>query len=300
MSSDLEAIANELKRLQRDGIDRVFVEDNTLEQLSCAKELLNANRNKETLDRDSSAVVEGSKAKKAPTTTASNTAEQKKTQFPKAPKIQLSKGDSGTQMASLGEMIHTSELCLAQLKEPEKVVLGAGSTDADILFCGEAPSVDEALTGEPFIGKAGNLLSKIITAMGLTRESTYLTYIMKWRPSHNKPYGERPATGEEIAYCMSYLRAQIDIIKPKVIVALGNAAAKGLIGDELDQNFSDARGTWSSFQGIPVIITFHPSYLLRNDTLKTKRLVWEDMLQVMEKCGLNISEKQRAFFLSKV
>ena len=300
MPSDLEAIANELKRLQRDGIDRVFVEDNTLEQLNCAKELLNANRNKETLDRDSSAVVEGSKAKKAPTATASNTAEQKKTQFPKAPKIQLSKGDSGTQMASLGEMIHTSELCLAQLKEPEKVVLGAGSTDADILFCGEAPSVDEALTGEPFIGKAGNLLSKIITAMGLTRESTYLTYIMKWRPSHNKPYGERPATGEEIAYCMSYLRAQIDIIKPKVIVALGNAAAKGLIGDELDQNFSDARGTWSSFQGIPVIITFHPSYLLRNDTLKTKRLAWEDMLQVMEKCGLNISEKQRAFFLSKV
>ncbi len=197
-------------------------------------------------------------------------------------------------------MIRASDLCQAQLKEPEKVVLGAGSTAADILFCGEAPGVDEALTGEPFIGKAGNLLSKIITAMGLTRESTYLTYIMKWRPSHNKPYGERPATGEEIAYCMSYLRAQIDIIKPRVIVALGNAAAKGLLGDELGQNFSDVRGTWFSFQGIPVIITFHPSYLLRNDTLKTKRLAWEDMLQVMEKCGLNISEKQRAFFLSKV
>jgi DNA polymerase len=244
--------------------------------------------------------VEGSKEKKVLTTTTSNTAEQKKAQFPKAPKIQLREGDAGTQMASLDETIHTSDLCLAQLKEPEKVVLGAGSTTADILFCGEAPNVDEALTGEPFIGKAGNLLSKIITAMGLTRESTYLTHIMKWRPSHNKPYGERPATGEEIAYCMPYLKAQIDIIKPKVIVALGNAAAKGLIGDELGQNFSDARGTWSSFQGIPVIITFHPSYLLRNDTLKTKRLAWEDMLQVMEKCGLNISEKQRAFFLSKV
>ena len=300
MSSDLEAIANELKRLQRDGIDRIFVEDDTLEQLSCAKELLNTNRNKEALDKDSSAIVEGSKEKKVPTTTTSNTAEQKKAQFPKAPKIQLREGDAGTQMASLDETIHTSDLCLAQLKEPEKVVLGAGSTTADILFCGEAPNVDEALTGEPFSGKAGNLLSKIITAMGLTRESTYLTHIMKWRPSHNKPYGERPATGEEIAYCMPYLKAQIDIIKPKVIVALGNAAAKGLIGDELGQNFSDARGTWSSFQGIPVIITFHPSYLLRNDTLKTKRLAWEDMLQVMEKCGLNISEKQRAFFLSKV
>lgn len=300
MSSDLEAIANELKRLQRDGIDRIFVEDDTLERLSCAKELLNTNRNKEILDKDSSAIVEGSKEKKVPTTTTPNTAEQKKAQFPKAPKIQLREGDAGTQMASLDGMINTSDLCLAQLKEPEKVVLGAGSTTADILFCGEAPNVDEALTGEPFIGKAGNLLSKIITAMGLTRESTYLTHIMKWRPSHNKPYGERPATGEEIAYCMPYLKAQIGIIKPKVIVALGNAAAKGLIGDELGQNFSDARGTWSSFQGIPVIITFHPSYLLRNDTLKTKRLAWEDMLQVMEKCGLNISEKQRAFFLSKV
>lgn len=300
MSSDLEAIANELKRLQRDGIDRIFVEDDTLEQLSCAKELLNTNRNKEILDKDSSAMVEGSKVEKVHTTTNSNRAEQKKAQFRKTPKIQLNKGDAGTQIALLDEMIHASDLCRAQLKEPEKVVLGAGSTAADILFCGEAPSVDEALTGEPFIGKAGNLLYKIITAMGLTRESTYLTYIMKWRPSHNKPYGERPATGEEIAFCMSYLRAQIDIIKPKVIVALGNAAAKGLLGDELGQNFSDARGTWFSFQGIPVIITFHPSYLLRNDTLKTKRLAWEDMLQVMEKCGLDISEKQRAFFLSKV
>ena len=136
--------------------------------------------------------------------------------------------------------------------------------------------------------------------MGLSRESIYLTYIMKWRPLQDSPYRERPPTIEEIAYCMSYLKAQIAIIQPKVIVALGSTAARALIGNDLKQSFSSVRGTWSNHEGIPVMITFQPSYLLRNDTLKTKRLAWEDMLQVMEKCGLNISEKQRAFFLSKV
>lgn len=291
MPSDLEVIANELKRLQRDGIDRIFIEDQTMKLLSSAKEML---------DIESSLTIKGSEEKKVSTTIEEDTAEKKKVKISKAPKIQLIKGDARTQMAWLGEKINTNDVCRSQIEEPGKVVLGAGSMTADILFCGEAPGIDEALSGEPFTGKAGDLLSKIITAMGLSRDSTYLTYIIKWRPSHDKPYGERPPTVEEIAFCMPYLKAQIEIIQPKVIVALGNAAARALIGDDLEQNFSDVRGTWSSYQDIPVMITFQPSYLQRNNTLKTKRLAWEDMLQVMERCGLRISEKQRAFFLSKV
>ena len=136
--------------------------------------------------------------------------------------------------------------------------------------------------------------------MGLSRESTYLTYVMKWRPLNNNSYGERLPTAEEIAYCLSYLKAQLDIIQPKVIVALGNTAARALTEDNLEKSFSDLRGTWSSYNDIPVMITFQPSYLLRNNTLKTKRLAWEDMLQVMKKCGLRVSEEQRTYFKSKI
>ena len=301
MSLDLEVIANELKRLQRDGIDRVFVEDRTLHQLNSAKERIEPSHGDEEPDLDPSAIVNDRVNTKFPSQIKEGTAKLKSVQFPKAPKIQLTRGnDTRAQMASIGEMLNTDEVCLSQLKEAEKIVLGAGSTEADILFCGEAPGIDEASSGEPFTGKAGDLLSKIIATMGLSRKSTYLTYIMKWRPLHDNSYGERPSTVEEIAYCLPYLKAQLDIIQPKVIVALGNAAARALTEDNLEQGFSDLRGTWSSYNDIPVMITFQPSYLLRNNTLRTKRLAWEDMLQVMEKCDLRISEEQRTYFQSKI
>ncbi|MEC7274485.1 MAG: uracil-DNA glycosylase [Verrucomicrobiota bacterium] len=301
MSLDLEVIANELKRLQRDGIDRVFVEDRTLHQLNSAKERIEPSQSDEESNVDPCAIVTDRDDTRVPTQIKEGTAKLKSVQFPKAPKIQLTRDDdTRAQMASIGEMLNTDEVCLSQLKEAEKIVLGAGSTEADILFCGEAPGVNEASSGEPFTGKAGDLLSKIIATMGLSRKSTYLTYVMKWRPLHNNSYGERAPTVEEIAYCLPYLKAQLDIIQPKVIVALGNAAARALTEDNLEQGFSDLRGTWSSYNDIPLMITFQPSYLLRNNTLKTKRLAWEDMIQVMEKCGLRVSEEQRTYFQSKI
>ena len=300
MFLDLEAIAYELKRLQRDGVNRVFVEDQTLYQLDSAIKTIDSNLSNEQSDIVSSAIVTDPDDTRVSAQFKAGAAKPKNIQFPKPPKIQLANEDSKAQMASIGEMLNTDEVCLAQLKESGKIVLGAGSTTADLLFCGEAPGIDEASLGEPFTGKAGDLLSKIIVAMGLSRESTYLTYVMKWRPLHYNSYGERPSSVEEIAYCMPYFKAQIDIIKPKVIVALGNAAARALTDNNLEQSFSDMRGTWSSYKGIPLMITFHPSYLLRNNTLKTKRLAWEDMLQVMEKCGLRVSEEQRKYFLSKI
>jgi len=302
MSLDFEVIANELRRLQRNGVDRIFVEDRTLHQLNLAEVTIdpNQNNNKQS-DVNSSANVTNRDDMSMPSLIKAEKAKLKSLQFPKAPKIQLTKDDdTRAQMASIGEALYADEVCLAQLKEPGKIVLGAGSTSADILFCGEAPGIDEASSGEPFAGKAGDLLSKIIAAMGLSRESTYLTYVMKWRPLHNNPYIERPSTVEEITYCLSYLKAQIAIIQPKVIVALGNAAARALTGYDSEQSFSDVRGSWSSYEDIPVMITFQPTYLLRNNTLKTKRLAWEDMLKVMEKCGLRVSEEQRAYFQSKI
>lgn len=135
--------------------------------------------------------------------------------------------------------------------------------------------------------------------MGLARDQVYITNILNWRPRHDKPYGNRPPTSEEMRFCLPYLKAQISVVQPKVIVALGNTAVSGLLGPDPGRKMGKIRGTWQAFEDIPMMITFHPSYLLRNGTLKTKRMVWEDMLQVMEKCGLPITTRQRNFFLPK-
>ncbi|MGB0744833.1 MAG: uracil-DNA glycosylase, partial [Opitutales bacterium] len=147
------------------------------------------------------------------------------------------------------------------------------------------------------------LLTKIICAMGLKREDVYIANILKWRPEHNKPYGNRPPTIEEMNFCLPYVKAQIDIVQPKVIVALGNTAVTGLLGPDPNRRMGSVRGSWQEFEGTPLIITFHPSYLLRAESEANpnakKRLVWVDMLQVMEKVELPISDKQRGFFLPK-
>ena len=191
------------------------------------------------------------------------------------------------------------EVCKEHLSEDGKIVFGTGSSQADIFFCGEAPDADEEREGEAFIGKPGQLLTKITSAMGLSSKNVFTTNILKWRPEHNKPYGNRPPSLDEMRFCLPYLKAQIKIIQPKVIVALGNTTVSGLLGHDPARKMGSVRGTWDQFETIPVMITFHPSYLLRNGTLKTKRMVWEDMLKVMEKCSLEISDQQRGFFLPK-
>ena len=191
------------------------------------------------------------------------------------------------------------EVCKEHLSDDGKIVFGTGSAQADIFFCGEAPDADEEREGKAFIGKPGQLLTKITKAMGLSSENVYTTNILKWRPEHDKPYGNRPPTLDEMRFCLPYLKAQIKIIQPKVIVALGNTTVSGLLGHDPARKMGATRGTWDQFENIPLMISFHPAYLLRNGTLKTKRMVWEDMLQVMEKCSLEISNQQRGFFLPK-
>lgn len=302
MSSGLEAIQSELRRLQREGVDRVFVNESTLDLLQPSA----TPTEKEVVAGDASAinVIETSTAPIAPQLepkTAKVASPQAKIKaLPKeAASFELPSGDARSQMAWLKERVEACPVCKEHLRPEGKIVFGTGSVEADIFFCGEAPGADEEREGEPFVGKAGQLLNKIIQAMGLAREEVYLANILKWRPEHDKPYGNRPPTLEEMDYCLPYVRAQIDIIRPKVIVALGNTAVSGLLGPDPNRRMGAIRGTWHSFQGIPLMITFHPSYLLRNDTLKTKRMVWEDLLQVMEKATLPISDKQRGFFLPK-
>ncbi len=210
-------------------------------------------------------------------------------------------GGSGKaeRLAALSGPVLVCAKCPQLVASRTQVVFGVGNPDAEIMFVGEAPGADEDMVGEPFVGKAGQLLTKIIETMGLRRSDIYIANVLKCRP--DMPPGEsgnRKPTPAEMATCKPYLLQQIEIIQPRVIVALGGTAVEGLLGE--DKVFiTKLRGTWKEFHGIPVMPTYHPSYLLRNQALSEKRNIWEDMLAVLERLGKPITEKQRGFFLSK-
>jgi DNA polymerase len=225
--------------------------------------------------------------------------------LPPPPTFTLPPGDKPTRLAALRELVLADPTCNANKHPGKQLVFGVGSPDASLFFCGEAPGADEETVGEPFVGPAGQLLTKIIEATGLKREQVYIANIMKWRPDTGRAFGNRPPTADEMAYCLPFLRAQLEIIQPKVIIALGNTAVDGLLGINPQRTMSSIRGKWQDFNGTPLIPTFHPSYLLRlggatgaSPAAKSaKRAVWEAMLAAMERVELPISERQRSFFL---
>ncbi len=179
----------------------------------------------------------------------------------------------------------------------KNVVFGVGDPESPLMFVGEAPGADEDSRGEPFVGMAGQLLTKIIVAMGLSRDTVYIANILKCRPdTPGQTSGNRKPTPQEMATCIPYLEEQIDLIRPRAMVALGATAIEGLFG-KTDAGVTRLRGSWLDFRGIPVMATYHPAYLLRNQAMSVKRLVWEDMMAVMERLDMPISEKQRGFFL---
>ena len=190
--------------------------------------------------------------------------------------------------------------CPHLVQSRTQVVFGVGNPDAELMFVGEAPGADEDLVGEPFVGKAGQLLTKIIDAMGFRRADIYIANVLKCRP--NTPPGEsknRKPTHAEMDVCKPYLLQQIEIIQPKVIVALGGTAVEGLLGVQ-KEGITLTRGAWKEFHGIPLMPTFHPSFLLRpTNQMANKRHTWEDMLAVLERLGHEITPKQRGFFASK-
>ncbi len=178
----------------------------------------------------------------------------------------------------------------------QHVVFGTGNIDSALMFVGEAPGADEDVAGEPFVGRAGQLLTRIIETMGLTRAGVYIGNIVKCRPdTPGQAFGNRKPTNEEMSACIPFLEEQINIIQPKVLIALGRTALEGLIGGSAP--ISTMRGRWQSYRGIPLMPTYHPSYVMRTQTLEIKREIWMDMLEVMRRVGLPISEKQLGFFL---
>jgi len=211
----------------------------------------------------------------------------------------LSSADKVSAMDQLRDEILSSNKSPELLASGANLVFGVGSVDADLMFVGEAPGEDEDREGEPFVGKAGQLLMKIIQATGLDRKKVYIANVLKYRPdTPSKSFGNRKPRKDEIETWFPFLMRQIEIIQPKVIVGLGATALEGLLG-HMPTGITRLRGNWQSYRSVPVMPTFHPSYLLRNQSWAVKRQVWEDMMQVMERLNIPISEKQRGFFLRK-
>jgi len=201
-------------------------------------------------------------------------------------------------MAQLRSRASVCQKCPRLAASRKNVVFGVGDIHSPLMFVGEAPGADEDAQGEPFVGKAGQLLTKIIQVMGFRRDTVYIANILKCRPdTPGQTTGNRKPTAEEMKTCLPYLLAQIDVIQPRVIVALGATAVEGLLG--IAGGITRLRGRWQEFRGVPLMPTYHPAYLLRNEALGEKRKVWEDMLQVLEKLGQPISQKQRNYFLAR-
>jgi uracil-DNA glycosylase family 4 len=162
-------------------------------------------------------------------------------------------------------------------------VPGEGNTiSPDIMFIGEGPGVDEDAQGRPFVGKAGQLLTKMIEAMGYQREQVFITNVVKCRPPNN-----RAPLPEEMEKCLPYLQQQIGLIKPRIIIGLGATAIKGLLGKTA--GITRLRGTWQDYSGIKLMPTFHPTYLLRDPS--KKKVVWEDLQLVLKELGRELPAK---------
>ncbi len=298
----LTALTDELRRLKTAGVKTVAVSDASIAAL---RETM-ASRAQPAVGPELKAVpplpVAGVKpvlptkpvtAKPSPVPT-----------LPAPPTLTLPDGGKQIRWDALLALVQNDPVCRAHVRPGKKVVLGVGHLDAKIMFVGEAPGAEEEVQGEPFVGPAGQLLTKMIQGMGLKRSDVYIGNIMNWRPelptsANGEQYGNRPPTEEEMCYCLPYLRAQIEVVAPALLVALGTTAAQGLLGFGSFKALGDIRGRWAEFAGKPLMVTYHPSYILRNQSNRSKRMIWEDLLKVMELGALPISDRQRGFFLDK-
>jgi DNA polymerase len=181
-----------------------------------------------------------------------------------------------TESADLEGLAKSLRNCArCRLSEKRKtVVFGEGAPNARVMFIGEGPGAEEDRTGRPFVGQAGQLLGRMIVAMGFQRGQTYIANVVKCRPP-----GNRDPKDDEIAACSEFLDRQVELIRPDVIVALGRFAANRLTGT--DKPLGALRGRWSHYKGVPLLATYHPAYLLR--TPKDKRKVWQDLKLVLAK-----------------
>ncbi len=299
MRHTLNALTNELKRLSSTGVRTVAVSPDNLSRLQSAVAELAQTQCPEPEPEAMPKV-----AKSDPPTVKSLASNTQEAILPSPPKISLPQGNKATRWNALREIVLTDPVCQRLVRPEMKVVFGVGSIDANIMFVGEAPGAEEEKQGEPFVGPAGQLLTKMIGAMGLSRDSVYIGNIMNWRPQmvlneKGEQFGNRPPTKEEMDYCLPFLREQIEVVDPQLIVALGSTAAHGLLGKKAFGALGEVRGKWHEFAGKPLMVTYHPSYILRNQSNRSKRLIWEDLLQVMQRCELPITPKQQKYFLGR-
>jgi len=177
------------------------------------------------------------------------------------------------EIASLAEEVAGCKSCVLHQTRTQ-TVFGAGSPSAGIMFVGEAPGADEDKQGEPFVGRAGKLLTKMIEAIGFRRKDVYIANVLKCRPPQNRD--PRP---EEVAACEHFLVRQIKLIKPLVICALGAHAAKTLL--QTDDSIGKLRGRFFDYHGVPLIPTYHPAFLLRSS--QSKKAAWEDLQKLRDR-----------------
>jgi len=197
-------------------------------------------------------------------------------------KPELKVVDSAQELRLIREDIGDCTRCVLHKQGRKQIVFGVGNPKANLMFIGEAPGADEDQQGEPFVGRAGQLLNNMIKAMGLRREDVYIANIIKCRPP-----GNRTPEREECETCSPFLMRQIAAIKPKAIVALGAVAAKTLLA--INAPMSEFRGRWFDFRGTKLAVTYHPAFLLRDP--RQKKETWKDLQMVMNELGLAIPAK---------
>lgn len=191
--------------------------------------------------------------------------------------MRIDSGDRRSALCALAERVAKCTRCEELARTRKQTVFGVGNPHARVMFIGEAPGADEDRQGEPFVGRAGQLLNRIIVACGWQREEIYICNILRCRPPEN-----RTPLPAEAANCREYLDGQIDIIQPEYIVCWGSCAAQNLLG--VTDSIGKMRQRWYSHGGAKVLCTYHPSYLLRNPA--AKRPVWDDMLLLLDAMGL--------------
>lgn len=217
---------------------------------------------------------------------------------PASPAVTLDAGAKASAMETLRSRAQSCTKCPHLASTRKSVVVGVGDPTARLMFVGEAPGAEEDRRGEPFVGAAGELLTKILGAMNLSRNQVFIANVLKCRPdTPGQPTGNRKPTPAEMATCLPWLEEQIGIVQPEVLVALGATAVEGLLGKTV--GIMKLRGNWQTYRGVPVMPTFHPAFVLRSETPVVKRQIWEDMLAVMERLSLPITERQRGFFLPR-
>lgn len=328
MREQLDALVTELRRLRRDGVARVSVSEPALAALrtlvasvktgdtpapapaaanktpaaekspaapAVARETPPAAAPARPVEKVVIPVIETPALEYAPV--AAKSAAPKAPAAPPAPSppvIALPSGDTAKRLAALREKLLADPVAAARVSPGRSLVAFDGAPDAPVLFLIHMPGPDDGREGRVLAGAEGELYAKIVAAMGLPRAKIQTASLLPYRPEIAGTYDHREPAPDEIAYFLPYLRALIAEVKPRAIVALGGGAQDALFGKS--ETISKSRGRWREYDGVPVMPTYHISYLIRNNTNKSKRVVWEDMLAVMERLGMPISEKQRGYF----